>query len=556
MAFLLLNFTALVYSQGKYVKIRETNPNYQEGDWISYSVARYVTSVAVGDQYVYFGTLQSGITRYDVFRNSWEYPWTTSNGLADNEVWAVAYDFDTGFVWCATHVSISYYQPSAHRWRNFFKDEFGLLVSDEVESIGIASNKIIFETRGGRIFETNKYGGIILFAASNEVKVNSRGKIRWFGRRAQTLKRLPHFFMTDGYLFDPGGYIEDRHGRRAEITAYVKDKWGNLWLGTWGLGAARGDLNTFRLEILEFGLANPSVHALNFYRDVLWMGGGENFTRDKGITAWDLNRGIWEHFEDRFITDLDSDLINAITVDGDTVWFATRHGLSLYSYKKNRWRTFDSFDGLSDNLVYDVVTDKTSVWVATANGIDRIFKKNLKKSKKDSLKIQHLNRAQLFAIAVYDLELIENLLWAATNHGLYVYDIAKNVGGFSTELEVPVSSVITSISKNGDEIWLGTLDGVAAYNFKTHEWYGTPEKLYLPHTPVNRILATEKAVWVATNQGVMKFNRKSKTWRTFNMEDGLIDDRVYALLMDGDYLWIGTERGITQFFWNDPHRID
>ena len=63
-------------------------------------------------------------------------------------------------------------------------------------------------------------------------------------------------------------------------------------------------------------------------------------------------------------------------------------------------------------------------------------------------------------------------------------------------------------------------------------------------------------VWAATNRGVLKFNRKSRSWRTFTTEDGLIDNRVNDILLDGDYVWFGTERGITQFYWNDPGRID
>ncbi|MFQ5751434.1 MAG: hypothetical protein ACE5HI_05505, partial [bacterium] len=141
---------------------RESNPNYEQGDWKSYSVARYITSITVGHQYVYFGTRQSGITRYDQFQNRWDFPWTTSNGLADNEIWALAFDFDTGYLWCASHTAISYYHPTARRWTNYFKDEFGLPMVDEVESIRIESNKIFFKTQAGRLYETMKFGSVIL----------------------------------------------------------------------------------------------------------------------------------------------------------------------------------------------------------------------------------------------------------------------------------------------------------------------------------------------------------------------------------------------------------
>ena len=38
--------------------------HYRPGDWISYPVTRFITSIALGHQYTYFGTT-GGITRYE-----------------------------------------------------------------------------------------------------------------------------------------------------------------------------------------------------------------------------------------------------------------------------------------------------------------------------------------------------------------------------------------------------------------------------------------------------------------------------------------------------------
>ncbi|MGB2989182.1 MAG: hypothetical protein WBC98_04420, partial [Candidatus Zixiibacteriota bacterium] len=43
---------------------------YLEGDWVSYSVFRYVTSIAYDFDQVYFGTT-GGVTRYDRFNHHW-----------------------------------------------------------------------------------------------------------------------------------------------------------------------------------------------------------------------------------------------------------------------------------------------------------------------------------------------------------------------------------------------------------------------------------------------------------------------------------------------------
>ncbi|MFH1335459.1 MAG: hypothetical protein ABII96_02990, partial [Candidatus Zixiibacteriota bacterium] len=50
----ILIYSPLIQARGKYL----------EGDWVSYSVFRYVTSVALDYRHVYFGTT-GGVTRYD-----------------------------------------------------------------------------------------------------------------------------------------------------------------------------------------------------------------------------------------------------------------------------------------------------------------------------------------------------------------------------------------------------------------------------------------------------------------------------------------------------------
>jgi ligand-binding sensor domain-containing protein len=531
-----------------------TNPNYDQGDWIGYSVARFVTAVSVGDQFIYFGTEHSGITRYDKYQNRWDYPMTTSNGLADNHVTAVAFDIDTGFLWCASRTAFSYYHPTAEKWTNYIKVEFGLSNIDDVESIGVTSSNILFESRSGRLFEVSKFGGIVL-NANNGSFGNQVGDIRWFGRRANRRRaNFPHFFMTNNYLFDPSGFIEDSRFRAAEITTALEDDWGNMWLGTNGLGAGCGDVRSLRLEMLDFGLASPKINAMAYHNDVLWMGGVDDFDEVHGITLWDMKRETWRYIEQRDVGQLRSDQIHAFTADGNDLWLSTEYGLTRFSEKNNSWKTYDSYDGLSDNRVFDTVTDDSTIWVGTANGLSRILRKNL--AAKDSLRFEKLSPGNLTLVEVYDLERMENLLWAATNQGIYVYDARKMEGGFSSDVQGPLDRTVTTISYYGDQIWFGGTEGVDVYDLKKKQWLGVPEGRFFPNLAINRIVADKTAVWAGTNQGVMKFDRESRSWRNFTVDDGLLDNHVSAILLDGDYIWFGSDRGLTRFYWNDPNRID
>ncbi len=541
-------------AQVPFVRQRETNPSYTEGDWVSYSVARYVTSIAVGREFIYFGTANSGITRFHQYREEWDYPWTTSNGLTDNEVSTVAFDADTDFLWCATRHAISYYQSSTQRWRNAFKEDFGLPENDQIVSIGIGTESIFFEASSGRILEASKYGGILLVSNSRSPDAGAAHAVRWFGRRAPRPRNFPHFFMTSGYLFDVSGVVEDPNFRRAEVVTAVEDKWGSMWIGTWGLGAGRGDMRSLRLDMLEFGLGSLSVDAMIFNGDVLWAGSAQVAEGNHGITAWDTHRAVWQRYEQRHVTNLLSDQVYSITADPENLWFSTGYGLSRFTPGRGEWYTFDRFSGLSDNLVFDVAANDSLVLVGTDNGIDRIVRKTL--AHKDSVEIEPISPGNLALTAVRDLELMGNLLWAATNRGIYVYDLSKRVGGFSDEYQGPFTDAMTSVSRYRNELWFGSVRGIDVFDTESREWLGSQAGRRFDGVRINQVLAAKEAVWAATDAGLMKFNRKSKSWRTFTTADGLISDRVLALLLDGDYIWCGTDAGLTQFFWNAGDRID
>ena len=51
--------------------------HYEGDDWVTYAPASYITSIDIGDDYVYFGTESGGILRYHLFDRFWDYPFTS-----------------------------------------------------------------------------------------------------------------------------------------------------------------------------------------------------------------------------------------------------------------------------------------------------------------------------------------------------------------------------------------------------------------------------------------------------------------------------------------------
>jgi ligand-binding sensor domain-containing protein len=538
------------------------NERYRPGDWVSYSVARYITSVAVGMQHAYFGSSE-GILRYNVFHDRWDPPFTTSDGLPDNQIFAVAFDASTSFLWCSTHEGISRLNPASLRWTNFSKPEIGISTQDEIVSIGIGQNALWFETHSQRLFKVDKLGNVILPADGRDIIDNER-TILWFGARARQPRPLPHFFMPGGYLFDPGGAVQDFRLRRAQVTGFIRDDWNNFWFGTWGLGAWRANVQLEHAELLSFGLAQRRVDALAFDERGLWVGGKNDRlepldTESRGITYWrnpsssSTGTGDWEYHEARFNLDMSSDEVNRFTFDDGKIYCATEEGINIYEPKKNRWRHIASTDGLADEQVNDVLIYNGFLWAATGLGLNRI---TLKTIGSDSLEVDEIMPDQLRHLPIYDLERTENLLWIGTEAGPFIYDVAKAGGGFLADNEGPRDDRTLVISHSDSVIWFGTDLGVEAFGMKNKTWLPAPARQRFPNSSINCLFAHPEAVWVGTNAGVFKYNRRLKEWRQFTVDDGLIDNHVNAIAVKDDLIWFGTPSGLTVFRWKDAYRID
>jgi len=537
--------------QDQDIRIRGTNTHYEPGDWTSYSMTRWITSLAEGREYVYFGT-SGGVIRYNFYSNKWDTPWTISDGLADNFVQAVAYDVNTDYFWCSTRQGVSVYRTTFRRWENFFKDELGLSANDDIVSIGFDDRYVWLETKSATFLRSENQQGLFSRVSSTEVAID---QIKWFGRRANNFNKLPNLFMQGGYFFDPEGFIKDHRLNSYKITSYLKDPWGVIWIGSWGIGAGKADYRIEVLELIPYGLFIKNVNAVEMDSDNnIWAGGIGSYGNESGITFWDTNRNRWTDYQARFINDLYSDQVTSIAVDDSCVWFGTQHGLACYSPAQNQWTTYDVSSGLGDNYVLDVEVDADNVWIGTFDGLSRIDKKTLGTK---NFSIREIARKDLLRKKVYDIEIMNNLLWLGTEYGVYVYDKDKKVGGFEDDPNGPMNDEVTAVGVLDDqEVWFGLPDGIEVFDMKTRQWLGAPERRFLSTNDVNYLVVDQYAAWVATNNGVLKYDKARNRWVEFTMEDGLPSNIVNCIMLDGDYVWFGTPEGLTRFYWNAPYRID
>ena len=499
--------------------------------WTSYLDMRYVTSITFDGATAYIATT-GGVGIYDMYTQGWKDPITTSDGLPDNWVRRVAFDPTSGDIWFDTIRGVARWYPPGDLWN---------------------------------------YGG-------------------GFARRLIRKKerpQLPSLIMDLGYFFYPEGYIRDSYSRKYSVTESIQDDWGNLWIGTWGIGTGVADLRILELKLLPFGPIENNVSAMETDGSCIWFGGASSTSgASAGISRFDKNTKGWVYFEARYIDGLNTNDVTSVAVGERYVWFGTINGLSRYDKKKDSWDTLTTFHGLSDDSVIDICLDDEYLWIGTAYGLDRLHCPSgiIEEAGPDGIKRG----------AVYDVEVDDESVWVGTVKGIYRYlkDDGKStpdlIGGDSVWTRITDTyrlldnAAVTSIVIDRGEIWLavsalpvqtsvelGIAKGTNALELSAPS-IGTGVvangryfilaadrdalnwRRYFPpraaSSDIKDICADDGFVWIASQSGVFRLDRRYHTWEIFTEAEGLPHRSAQVILRDGEYIWFGTERGVTRVF--------
>ncbi len=466
---------------------------YEPEDWVSYSVFRYVTSIAMDDRCIYFGTT-GGVMRYDHWRDVWETPLTTSSGMLDNYVLDMAVDETYHEILFKTRRGYCRYDPVLENWR---------------------------------------IGG---YFPSSPADANYQ---------------YPDLFPDFGFDFyreQWGAYLTDSYLRRYPLTAHLTDAWENLWIGTAGLGAGKASLRTGRLKMFRYGLMERNVTAMAIDGQHIWMGGVNMWDGPTSITRVEGDLQTWDHFEARYLNGLRSDDVTSFAAGEKKVWVGTLYGLSRYDKERREWRTLTSFDGLADDWVTDVVLDSGIVWVGTSYGASMVDARG------DTVLVAEVPK--IGRQKIYDIEADGEFVWFGAENGVYALDKSMNLWMKFTSPDGTINGTVTAISSFEDEIWFGTPIGITVYQRSRGKWrwYSSHHQLTAGH--ILCMKAGKEAVWAGTESGLWKFRRQTGLWRSFTTEDGLLNNVIQAILLDGSHIWLGTPEGVTRFYWKDPMRID
>lgn len=310
--------------------------------------------------------------------------------------------------------------------------------------------------------------------------------------------------ISEKLTFTPDIYLRDMLAKENEV-----------WIGT-HIGLYRYNKNNNTIKMYENLPNDPNSLSQNYLTSLA-------ITNDKQLIAGTLRgANIYNPITDNFErlthnstgnSQLNSNFINCIKVDGKHIWIGTESGginkltpkrLFIHNYIHDK----ENPSSLSDNPVNTIYEDKEgNLWVGTVEG-----GLNLKKPDKDQFvhyrwergEISHnsvssletdnqgrlwvgtwggginimnpkaLNRPQqvifthpetgfpLFFIAVLIYDSINNGMWVGANRGLFFYDMAtqKFISPFANHTAENLRDCLGAIIDKEDKLWIGSTEGV------------------------------------------------------------------------------------------------
>ena len=457
---------------------------------VNYTDFSYVNSIAVGYDYVYFGTT-GGIIRYHIGDERWIDPMSGIDNFPVSNIKEIRVSRDDNLIWVRTESGLYEYVDTFERW--FPIDQF----PDEA--------------------------------------VNG-------SHRAPDFDYIP----PAGYNYFNDGALVDLNNRKYPLTDVLDDGWNNLWIGTWGLGALRADVSARRMEIIAFGLVQEDVSTIYRDGDRLWFGGKDYGYYRSGLTVFDWRANEFEYIIDGSPMFLRPENINAIDGNREYIFVGTDDGLMVID--RDEMKVTDHLyigEGLPGNRVRSLLAFGDTLAIGSEFGLALIDFNT------DSTETTKVLKTLLEPLSILSLARYEDDLWIGSEKGAYRFNLATGKIGRLNIPEITTYGEVRDIELGTGEIWLATEDNLVAIDLETAAVSSFPS--VNSYGGVRAVAVSDTLAAAATRDGLLLFyNGRRAGKELFTTNDGLLSNQINDLVFDGEYIWIGSDRGLSRFWYRSP----
>ena len=411
----------------------------------------------------------------------------------------------------------------------------------------------------------------IVYSLSQDINSNTI----WIGTRSglSILNDLNNQNSFTNYLPNESGQSIPYN----EVNSLIRDKSGNMWIGTLGGGVAaintrKQMFNLERLDAIRAKFFTNSVRSIFVDDDNdIWLGIGSY-----GLAISNGDKYVYyrDHPDFKDVQELPT--VNAVIqpIYKKEIWLATYNGgVFIYdkTLKKNRLTniTTKNTSWLCHDCVYALKEDlHHNIWIGTRGGLNIYNPKTKKGYAYLNLGLKSNDPAR-YGISTIEQD-DEGAIWAGTENGLFkvTSDLSKTsrlkIKLFSVENRKIESDKILSIYKDKTgRLWVGTDGGgLALYDRVLDKFVDVNKKFNLPGDKVNLIIEDNSGnLWIGTNSGLMRLrispaNNSLLSSRLFTTSDGLQDNKFnrYAVCKTkGGELFLGGHKGYNHFY---PEKLE
>lgn len=359
----------------------------------------------------------------------------------------------------------------------------------------------------------------------------------------------PMMFGPPGLSYYETGRIEDSEGRSYQITDVLDDESGNLWVATWGYGAAKAGSASYFMELLPYGLLQRRVNAIYDDGTNLWLGGAVQNSYRTGLSIFNVDSNSFRYVESGLQSELPVVDVNCLAGDSTNVYIGTPVGLFRLELATMRvTRRLTARSGLSNENVLAIHTIGDTLLIGTADGLNLVYG--------DADTVELVRPDQFAGLIIYDFEEVDSTIWVATSDGAYRLSMPSGKLQRFVDPHSMVFGNVCAVEAYEDNLWFATRSGLLRLEVTS----GQTEPYYLSSAlgDVRSLAVNDMVAMISSDNGVimLPFRQKRIRTRELTVDDGLVSSYVFSLHLDGDYLWIGSDRGLTRFLWNDPYLIE
>lgn len=327
------------------------------------------------------------------------------------------------------------------------------------------------------------------------------------------------------------------------VNVIAQDYNGYLWLGT-KEGVFRFDGKTAENLLKEYKPLQAEINALLIdNKDRLWLGmksGKVYFFHKNRLDSLDFGK------------EGNSSRITSFSELGNRLFIGT-YGNGLFCFENNVLTHYTSGNGLSDDVIYRIISDKTSkLWCATDAGISEFEFA----STKPTISILS-NKNGLPDNIVRDLSLRENRLCIAMqDSGVCYYNLkSKKIERKTFFSEWSLGPVVNAFMDASGKTLLAT-EKQGLLIFRNSNLNVFDYETQLQCKEINQaFLDREQQIWIASKKGISQFTEKRH--QLINQNTGLKNDKVLALAIDNDQsIWVGGTSGITKILKNEKGELN